>query len=59
MSYSVNSTCWNCKKKEDCTDLAKVQDAATEIHKNNLGDGGHLGSGSIEIACFRLDAIDK
>lgn len=59
MSYSVNNTCWNCKKEKECTDHVKIRDAVQEIHKNCLGQGGHLGSGNIIIHCARCDAKEK
>lgn len=59
MSYSVQTTCWNCTKREKCTDHVHVQNAVNEIHKNCLNEGGHLGSGSVIIQCARLDPKDK
>ena len=59
MSYSVQKTYWNCKKEKDCTDHVNIQNAVNDIHKNCLNQGGHLGSGVVDVLCSRLDAKDK
>jgi len=60
MSYSVNEACWNCVKKDKCTDHVKIREAVQEIHKDALSaESGHMGSGNIIIQCFKLDAKDK
>lgn len=50
MSYSLNTPCYNCTKKETCTDQAKVQAAITNIH-HTTKENGHQGSGTIVLAC--------
>jgi hypothetical protein len=60
MSYSVSSTCWNCLKKEKCTDHVKIKDAVNEIHKQTASnEAGHMGSGNIMHQCFKCDPKDK
>jgi hypothetical protein len=60
MSYSNVNTCWNCTKKEKCTDHVHIQNAINEIHKGSLSkEEGHMGSGSIVHQCSLLDAKDK
>ena len=60
MSYSVSSNCWNCLKKEKCTDHIKVQKAVNDIHVDCFSsESGHMGSGTIIIQCSRLDTKDK
>ena len=60
MSYSVSSPCYNCRKKEVCTDPVKVQEAVNSIHQDCISiEKGHMGAGTIAIQCVRLDAIDK
>jgi hypothetical protein len=58
MSYSVTSPCWAClrRKREDnlkgCTDVDQIQEAVNKIHLAG-SDNGHLGAGSIVLACHR------
>lgn len=60
MSYSVISSCFNCRKKDVCTDQAKIQEAVNNIHQECLSsEKGHMGAGTIAIQCHRVDAIDK
>ena len=60
MSYSISSTCWNCTKKEKCTDHVHLREAVDEIHKGCLNtEKGHMGSGNIMHQCFKFDAKDK
>lgn len=56
MSYSFNNPCFNCEKKEQCTDREKVQEAVNKIHENCCDQGGHLGSGEILLMCTRCRA---
>lgn len=53
MSYSFQSVCYNCKKKEVCKDHEKIQDRINEIHMSN--DGTHRGTGFITLTCSRLE----
>ena len=56
MSYSFQNTCYNCKKKADCTDPVKLQAAISDIHSASPVDGkGHLGGGQIIILCQNHD----
>ena len=63
MSYSVINSCWNCVKKEKCTDPKKIQAAVTDIHSEFMSTEnaptGHMDSGSIIIQCHRFDAKEK
>ena len=52
MSYSIMSSCYNCSR-EECTDEQNIIDAINKIHENCLGEGGHLGAGTIVICCVR------
>lgn len=56
MSYSVNSPCWNCEKKDACTDLKHIQEAVQTIH-NTGREGGHQGSGSVTLMCTRQKSV--
>ena len=51
MSYSIESKCGACGKREECTDHVRVQEAVDKIHENCCNEGGHLGFGSISIDC--------
>jgi len=60
MSYSQVTPCWNCLKKDRCTDHVKLNDAVVEIHKDCISEEkGHMGSGSIILQCHRIEAKDK
>ena len=60
MSYSVSSPCYNCHKREKCTDHVKIQEAVNNIHQDCLSsEKGHMGAGVIAIQCYRVDAVDK
>lgn len=60
MSYSLSAPCWNCTKKEKCTDHVKIQSAINDIHQDCISsEGGHMGSGTIALQCVRIDAKDK
>ena len=60
MSYSVIDVCWNCVKKNVCTDHVHIRNAVNEIHKQCISkESGHMGSGNIIIQCSRVDAKDK
>lgn len=50
MSYSLQAPCFNCDKKDTCTDLKRVQEAVDTIHATNREDG-HQGSGYITLTC--------
>jgi len=50
MSYSLNSPCYACSKKETCKDESKIKDAIAKIHETTFEDG-HQGSGQIVLAC--------
>jgi len=58
MSYSLQNMCWTCKKRPDCTDHVKIQDAINSIHENCCDEGGHLGSGSIILFCSRMHNVE-
>lgn len=50
MSYSIQSPCFGCDKKETCTDIARVNEAVQAIH-NTTREDGHQGSGWITLTC--------
>jgi hypothetical protein len=54
MSYSVHTPCGNCEKRKKCTDGVVVTGAVQGIiHQMPYDVGhGHLGSGSVTMACF-------
>jgi hypothetical protein len=58
MSYSLSTPCYNCAKKDSCTDSKEIQNAIYEIHKKTYEDG-HKGSGVVTLSCFKLDALYK
>lgn len=52
MSYTIQSPCFNCDKKDNCTDLKTINDAVQNgIHTKACGHDGHLGSGTIVLMC--------
>ena len=53
MSYSFNNECGGCTKKDVCTDRASISGAISGIHQMPFGVG-HLGSGTISLACHNL-----
>jgi len=55
MSYSLNSKCGNCNKKDKCTDLHFIQGAIIGIHSVYPQEKGHLGSGSINLNCTNYE----
>ena len=56
MSYSLTTPCYNCKKREACTDPQKIQDAVNAIHDEPASDeSGHMGGGYIMLQCFNHD----
>lgn len=60
MSYGTSFPCYNCKKKDKCTDHVKVQNAVNSIHEECISsESGHMGAGTIILQCHRIDALDK
>ena len=56
MSYSQVTPCFNCDKKEKCTDHIKLNNVVQEIHKDGYStESGHMGSGSIILQCFNFN----
>ena len=52
LSYSLNDPCYNCNKKENCTDKQDLRDAIDKIHAKGLSNvSGHMGSGQVVLAC--------
>jgi hypothetical protein len=51
MSYSLESKCGTCKKKDQCNDRHFIQGGISGIHDVWPAEKGHLGSGSVEIKC--------
>lgn len=57
MSYSIQSPCFNCEKKDTCTDAATINKAVQEeIHSRTYAEG-HQGGGTIVLACCRQKSI--
>jgi hypothetical protein len=53
MSYSIQSPCYNCEKKDACTDLKAINDGVqNDIHTKSF-EQGHQGSGTIVLMCIR------
>lgn len=49
MSYSVNTSCWNCELKNNpCTDEEKIQAGVNALYQDT---GKHKGAGSILLSC--------
>ena len=58
MSYSLNaSSCYNCQKRDQCTDRDRIQEGIDKIHENCLEENGHLGSGEIIVHCNRQVSV--
>lgn len=57
MSYSFNCPCWNCTKKNQCKDAAKIQTGISHIHNDN--DGTHMGAGMVIMMCCRLTNLEE
>lgn len=53
MSYNFQNPCYNCKKKEQCKDQDKIQEAIYGIHRD---DETHKGSGTVVLMCTKVDA---
>lgn len=51
MSYSLNTKCGTCQKRNKCTDKHFIEGAISGIHQVWPAEKGHLGSGSIEMKC--------
>lgn len=58
MSYSLNSNCQACTKREHCTDRHVIEGAICGIHYMPFGIG-HLGAGSIDINCSNFEQSDS
>ena len=55
MSYSQSNLCWKCTKKDKCTDRHFVDGAIAGIHSVWPAEKGHLGAGTITLACQNLE----
>ena len=51
MSYSVIDTCWNCVKKEKCTDHIHIRDAVNKIHEECISKQA-ISAGASRIGGF-------
>jgi hypothetical protein len=51
MSYSLQSECGTCIKRDKCTDRHFIEGAISGIHAVWPQAKGHLGSGTIELCC--------
>jgi hypothetical protein len=58
MSYSVQTPCYSCTKKETCKDGKAVESTVQIIHSKTYEEG-HQGSGSIILTCVRMDSTCK
>jgi hypothetical protein len=58
MSYSLNCPCFDCTKKDKCTDRASIAGAISGIHCMPYGVG-HLGAGSIDLNCINIEKEEK
>jgi hypothetical protein len=59
MSYSVQTPCGMCAKKDTCKDgLNLSKGVQNEIHTKTYEEG-HQGSGNIILTCFRMDSVTK
>lgn len=57
MSYSVTTPCFDCNKKKSCTDGIVVTGAVQGIiHAMPFGTG-HLGSGTVTLACQNHEPV--
>jgi hypothetical protein len=54
MSYSVNTKCFGCVKKNKCVDEAVIKHAVYALHEIGQ-DKGHLGAGSVDLSCGNLE----
>lgn len=54
MSYSLNTKCGICTKKDKCTDRNFIRGAIDGIHSIFPPQETHLGSGSIDLNCQNL-----
>jgi len=59
MSYSVNTPCGTCNKKKACTDGVVVTGAVQGIIHQMPYGVGHLGSGSVTLACQNFETIPE
>ena len=50
MSYGILTPCYNCDKKDTCTDAKDIADALLVIHSKNK-ETGHQGSGTVVLMC--------
>lgn len=52
MSYGVDTPCYNCKKKDECTDEKKLRNALNDIYDE---PETHQGAGMILMSCINLE----
>jgi hypothetical protein len=58
MSYSLETPCFPCLKKNKCTDQASISGAISGIHQMPHGVG-HLGSGKVTLSCYNLEKQEE
>lgn len=51
MSYTITSPCYNCSKKDSCTDHYDLNKAVQEVIHTKSFVEGHKGSGYITLTC--------
>lgn len=59
MSYSVNVPCYQCIKKDTCTDYKKITKTVQEDIHQTPYDNGHQGSGTIVLMCIKMESTIK
>lgn len=51
MTYLLETPCYNCAKKEECTDEEEIKSNLNEIVYND----NHKGSGILLLSCYNVD----
>jgi len=59
MSWSLTSTCWNCKKlNEGCKDFENLNKGVIIANQTNTNEG-HMGSGNVIVHCHKMVVKDN
>ena len=58
MSYSLDSKCGKCEKKDKCLDVHFLEGAINGIHSVWPQEKGHLGSGVIKLECQNFEETE-
>ncbi len=59
MSYTLNSKCGSCTKKDKCTDRHFIEGAISGIHQVWPSEKGHLGSGFVDLNCLNYEKKEE